>query len=79
MTKKNKAMEFTIGAKVYLIHRNWTGKKIGARILLAKVKTFMRSEKGVDPIFTEIGNNKRELTMDSFVVFTDINEAIKYL
>ena len=72
--------KFTLGTKVYLIHKNWVGKKhIGASIILAKVKTFRRFQNGIAPVFTAIGNTKHELTLENYMAFLDINKAIVHL
>ena len=44
---KSPASEFTIGSVVYLIHRSYSGqKKVGASVVLGRVKTFRRGKQG---------------------------------
>lgn len=78
--KAAKNDDLTIGSKVYLIHRKYCSQKIvGARIILARVKTFERTPRGVEPILGEIGNKRIDYKLENYVMFIDINEAIKRL
>lgn len=79
MSKKSKTTEnLTIGDKCYLVHKEYIGKCVwGSRIIVAKVKTFQNIKGFPVPVFTEVGNSKRELTMDVYIPYVEVNKAIE--
>jgi hypothetical protein len=79
MSKFKKTTEdLTIGDKCFLVRKEYIGLNAnGARIIVAKVKTF-ENKKGIAiPIFTEVGNSKRELTMENYLPFVEVSKAIE--
>jgi len=70
--------ELTIGSKCFLVHRSYANqKKWGGKIILAKVKTFENRKGFVTPIFYELGRKSVEMTVDHYIPYIDIKEAIK--
>ena len=72
-----KQTELTIGCRCFLVHRSYAYQnKWGGKIILAKVYTFQNRKGKVEPVFKELGN-KQELSLENYIPFIDIEEAIK--
>ncbi len=66
----------SIGTIAYMIHKGFLGQnRNGAKIVPARVKTFQRADGRIEPVFTEVGNPRRELSLSCYVPFIDIKSA----
>ena len=75
--EKKTCDELTIGSKVYLVNRDYAfKKKFGGVILVGKVKTFRNVKGNVIPEFTETGRGGVVLTMERYVPFVKVQDAI---
>jgi len=66
-----------IGCKVLLVNRRYAFQKIpGGSIVVGRLKTYRNINGEITPVFTEIGNSKLELTLNTYIPFVDEQEAI---
>ena len=71
--------ELTIGSRLFVIHRAYVvPKKQGGIIRVARVTGFKNNQGALEPLFKIIGI-KDEVGMNTYLPFTDIKIAIKYL
>lgn len=70
----------TIGSKVFIVHRKYAfQKKIGGKVVAARVVGFHNMNGSVEIIFRQIGQPKSspDLTVKHWIPFIDINKAIQ--
>lgn len=72
--------ELTIGSKVFVVHRSYAfQKKLGGKVLLARVVGFENRTGSVDIVFRLVGQSSKglDLTVQHYVPFVNINKAIE--
>jgi len=76
-TKKTyKLTDLTIGSKVFVVHKNYAfEKKVGGKVIPARVVSFVNSGGTVIPEFKIVGY-PNPVNEHSHIPFTDIKRAI---
>ena len=76
MAKKEVILD--IGSKCYLVRREFAFKKrIGGKIIPARLKTYENIAGKVEPVFTAIGGSSaNELRLTHYIPFINTQEAV---
>ena len=74
--KTYKLTDLTIGSKVFVVHKHYAfEKKVGGKVMPARVVSFINSGGTVIPEFKLVGH-PNSVTEHTHVPFTDIKKAI---
>ena len=69
--------QIPIGGKCLLVSREFAYKnRAGGVIIPSRLRTYVNIHGDIQPVFTEIGNSRKELTLKTHIVFVTLQRAI---
>lgn len=70
---------YDIGTRVFAVHKDRlkVKSKVGTKIFVGRIKSYMNYQGTIVPIVTEVGNSKHELHFGCYEFFYDLSKAIK--
>lgn len=79
-SKTHKLTHLTIGSKIFVVHKDYAGKKKpGGVVNLARIVCFRNRNGKVEPEFRFIGqpSSSTNCTLGNYHMFTEISDALK--